>query len=72
MLIPAIAFICTIPSHVGAVLSTSLALGALSDVLSTRYGADSLRYAVLAGTVFYAVAAGLFLLSSRRLKRDWE
>ena len=50
----------------------SVALGALSDVLSVRYGADSLRYAILAGTTFYFVAAGLFLLSAKRLEKDWE
>jgi predicted MFS family arabinose efflux permease len=50
----------------------SVVLGALSDGLSTRYGADSLRYAILAGTVFYVVAAGMFLLSARRLEQDWE
>jgi predicted MFS family arabinose efflux permease len=50
----------------------SVALGALSDGLSSRFGDDSLRYAILAGTVFYLVAAGLFLLSARRLERDWE
>ena len=50
----------------------TVTLGALSDALSERYGADSLRYAILAGTAFYLVAAALFLLSSRRLERDWE
>jgi len=50
----------------------SVALGALSDLLSARYGENSLRYAILAGTVFYIVAATLFLLSARRLERDWE
>jgi len=50
----------------------SVALGALSDLLSARHGEDSLRYAILAGTVFYLVAAMLFLLSARRLERDWE
>jgi hypothetical protein len=50
----------------------SAALGALSDGLSARFGDDSLRYAILAGTVFYLVAAVLFLLSARRLERDWE
>jgi predicted MFS family arabinose efflux permease len=126
-LIPAIAFIATVPFFVGAVTSKSLALsfvlfmvptalglawlgpvlsaiqhivppgmratasaiflfvnnligiglgtvalGALSDALSARYGADSLRYAILAGTVFYFIAAALFLLSAKRLERDWE
>jgi MFS family permease len=50
----------------------TVALGLLSDALSTKYGADSLRYAILAGTSFYLVAAGLFLLSAKRLERDWE
>ena len=49
----------------------AVALGALSDILAARFGADSLRYAILAGTVFYLVAAALFLLSARRLERDW-
>jgi len=49
----------------------TVALGALSDALSIRFGADSLRYAILAGTVFYVVASALFLLSARRLERDW-
>jgi predicted MFS family arabinose efflux permease len=126
-LIPAVAFLLTIPFFVGAVMSSSIALafalflvptalglvwlgpvlssiqhvvppniratasavflfvnnligiglgtvalGALSDVLAARYGDDSLRYAILAGTVFYVVAASLFLLSARRLERDWE
>jgi MFS family permease len=50
----------------------SVALGALSDALSGRYGENSLRYAILAGTSFYLVAAALFLLSAKRLERDWE
>jgi predicted MFS family arabinose efflux permease len=125
-IIPAVAFLATIPFYVAAVLSSSLAmsfalflvptalglvwlgpvlssiqhvvpphmratasaiflfvnnligiglgtvaLGALSDALSVRFGADSLRYAILAGTVFYVVASSLFLLSARRLERDW-
>jgi len=49
----------------------TVALGALSDALSVRFGTDSLRYAILAGTVFYVVASALFLLSARRLERDW-
>ena len=50
----------------------TVALGALSDALAASYGADSLRYAILAGSVFYLVAAGLFLLSARRLEQDWQ
>ena len=48
------------------------AIGALSDALQLHYGADSLRYSILAGTGFYLMASGLFYLSSRWLERDWE
>ncbi len=48
------------------------AIGALSDALSGRYGDDSLRYSILAGTGFYLVAATLFFLASRWLEQDWE
>jgi predicted MFS family arabinose efflux permease len=48
------------------------AIGALSDSLQLHYGSDSLRYAILAGTGFYVLAASLFLLSSRWVERDWE
>jgi MFS family permease len=126
-LIPAIAFIATVPCYVGAVTTNSLAvsfvlflvptalglvwlgpvlsaiqhvvppgmratasaiflfvnnligiglgsvvLGVLSAALSVRYGADSLRYAILVGTGFYFVAAALFLPSAKRLERDWK
>jgi len=125
-IIPAVAFLATVPFYVGAVTSSSLvasfalfliptalglawlgpvlsaiqhvvppgmratasaiflfvnnliglglgtvALGALSDALALHYGADSLRYAILAGNGFYLVAAALFLLSARRLEKDW-
>ena len=48
------------------------AIGALSDALQMRFGDDSLRYSILAGTSFYIVAAILFLLASRWLNKDWE
>ena len=48
------------------------AIGALSDILTARYGDESLRYSILAGTGFYIVAAALFFLASRWLQRDWE
>jgi predicted MFS family arabinose efflux permease len=47
-------------------------IGALSDALRMRFGAESLRYAIVAGTGFYLVAAGLLLLATRRLQADWE
>jgi hypothetical protein len=40
--------------------------------LANRFGAESLRYAILAGSGFYVLSVGLFLLSARRLERDWE
>jgi len=48
------------------------AIGMISDSLEARFGFDSLRYAILAGTGFYLIAAMLFLLSARYLDRDWE
>ena len=50
----------------------TVALGIISDSLEARYGDESLRYAILAGTGFYLIAATLFLLSAKRLARDWE
>ena len=50
----------------------TVAIGMLSDTLQLRFGDDSLRYAILAGTSFYIIAAILFFLSSRYLKNDWE
>jgi MFS family permease len=55
---------------IGIGLGTAL-IGKLSDVLKAQHGADALRYAIVAGTVFYLVAAALFLVSARRLERDW-
>lgn len=50
----------------------TLFLGALSDALTARFGAESLRYAILTGLIFYVLSATLFWLSSRRLERDWH
>ncbi len=50
----------------------TVAIGILSDNLQARYGDDSLRYAILAGTSFYVIAAMLFFLSAKYLKNDWE
>jgi predicted MFS family arabinose efflux permease len=47
------------------------ALGAMSDALSVRFGAESLRYSILAGTGLYMLAAALLLLATRWLERDW-
>jgi len=48
------------------------AIGALSDGLSSRFGDESLRYSILAGTGFYLLAAGLLWLAARWVERDWE
>jgi predicted MFS family arabinose efflux permease len=45
--------------------------GAVSDALRPHFGADSLRYAIYTGLGFYLLAAGLFALASRTIKRDW-
>jgi MFS family permease len=50
----------------------TVALGIISDSLEARFGDDSLRYAILAGTSFYLIAAILFLASAKRLAKDWE
>lgn len=47
-------------------------LGRLSDFLIPRYGAESLRYSILIGLVFYVLAALFLFLASRRLDRDWH
>ncbi len=49
----------------------ALVIGAMSDAFAVRHGADSLRQAILAGTVFYLLGAALFAATSRRLARDW-
>ena len=48
------------------------AIGALSDALTQQFGSESLRYSILAGTMFYLLAALLFWLATRWLERDWE
>jgi len=48
------------------------AIGWLSDQLKERFGDDSLRYAILAGTGFYVLAAIFLALAAIRLPRDWH
>jgi hypothetical protein len=47
-------------------------IGGLSDAFAARYGENSLRYAILACISFYLLSAVMFLLSARRLERDWQ
>jgi MFS family permease len=46
--------------------------GKMSDLLGARFGAESLRYSILIGLVFYVLASFLFFLAARRLERDWH
>jgi predicted MFS family arabinose efflux permease len=47
-------------------------LGVVSDAMRTRFGAESLRYAILSGTGFYVLAAAFMLLAARHLRTDWQ
>jgi MFS family permease len=49
----------------------SLAIGALSDAMVARFGDEALRYALLSGVGFYALAALLLAVTAPRLKHDW-
>ncbi len=46
-------------------------LGGMSDLLRGQFGDESLRYSILCGTVFYLMAAILFFLAAKPLKKDW-
>lgn len=48
------------------------AVGALSDYLREAYGDEALRYAILTIAAMIIPAAGLFLLASRSIAKDWE
>lgn len=47
-------------------------IGALSDVMHARFGAESLRYAIIAGTGFYLISAVLLFFAAQSLPTDWE
>jgi MFS family permease len=55
---------------IGIGLGTAL-IGIVSDLMRLRFGAESLRYAILAGTGFYLMAAALLFFAGRKLARDW-
>jgi predicted MFS family arabinose efflux permease len=55
---------------IGIGLGSTL-IGIVSDSMRVRFGAESLRYAILAGTGFYLVAALLFFFAGRKLAKDW-
>ena len=55
---------------IGIGLGTTL-IGVVSDLTRARFGAESLRYAILAGTSFYLIAALLLFFAGRKLAKDW-
>ncbi len=50
----------------------STILGAISDAMQQRYGDESLRQALIAGSGFYVGAALIWTLAALRVRRDWE
>ncbi|MGD9965780.1 MAG: spinster family MFS transporter [Hyphomonadaceae bacterium] len=50
----------------------SAVLGFISDALQQRYGDESLRQALLAGSLFYLGAAMIWALAALHARRDWE
>jgi MFS family permease len=55
---------------IGIGLGTAL-IGMVSDLMRLRFGGESLRYAILAGTGFYVMAAALLFFAGKKLARDW-
>ncbi len=55
---------------IGIGLGTTL-IGVVSDLTRARFGSESLRYAILAGTSFYLIAALLLFFAGRKLAKDW-
>jgi MFS family permease len=55
---------------IGIGLGTAL-IGLVSDLMRLRFGAESLRYAILAGTGFYLIAAALLFFAGKKLAKDW-
>ncbi|WP_188063166.1 spinster family MFS transporter [Sphingobium sp. KCTC 72723] len=49
----------------------SWAVGALSDALTPAYGAEALRYAIIAALGFYLLAGLFMALAGKALRRDW-
>jgi MFS family permease len=48
-----------------------LLIGHVSDVLKKSYGVESLRYAAVASTAFYLLAAALMLIAIKHLRSAW-
>jgi len=56
---------------IGLGLGTVL-IGALSDALTRQFGTEALRYSIVAGSVFYLIAAIFLLIAARFLPKDWH
>jgi len=50
----------------------NLILGMLSDLMEATFGTESLRYALLSGSLFYIIAALLLFQAAKYLPADWE
>lgn len=75
-----------VPAHMRATASASFlfinnliglgagswVMGAMSDAMTARFGAEALRYSTMLATGFYLVAALLVLFAVKPLRRDWE
>jgi len=46
-------------------------LGYMSDAMTAAHGADSLKYSILYGLVFYLLSSAIYFVAARRLKWDW-
>ena len=64
-------FYLFINNLLGLGLGTIL-IGAISDSLRVRFGAEALRYSIFAGAGFYVIAAAFFFAAARTLARDWN
>lgn len=49
----------------------TVVIGAVSDTLGPRYGADALKYSLYAVPLFYSLAIAMYLLARRTVERDW-
>ena len=60
-----------ITNLVGLGIGTVL-MGYISDNFQSQFGANSLRYSILAASVFYLLGGTFFMLAAKRLEQDWE
>jgi MFS family permease len=46
-------------------------VGFMSDSMKAAHGADSLKWSILYALTFYLIAASLYFLAAKRLRKDW-